>query len=223
MKALPWSHTALSDYLNCPRQYHHKRVLKDVEDPPGEAALWGDTVHKGFETYLTGGELPENLEQYRGYLDKLRSRKHDPGKQFVEVQYAINTRMEPCGWFDKDVWCRGILDFMTIRGSQAVVLDHKTGKRKPNSRQLKLFALLVFIHHPEVDEVLSKFAWLKTGTVDTEIYFRRQVDELWGEFTADLARYAHSFKTDTWNPRPSGLCRGWCPVRDCEHWKPKRV
>jgi hypothetical protein len=39
----------------------------------------------------------------------------------------------------------------------------------------------------------------------------------------DLKQYATAFKTDVWQPRQSGLCNGWCPVTECEFWKPKRT
>ena len=40
--------------------------------------------------------------------------------------------------------------------------------------------------------------------------------------TGLFPQYAQAFKTDTWQPRPSGLCNGWCPVKTCEFWQPKR-
>ena len=45
---------------------------------------------------------------------------------------------------------------------------------------------------------------------------------IWKKFIPDLRQYAEAFKTDTWQPRQSGLCNGWCPVKECEFWKQKR-
>lgn len=228
MKPLPWSHSALSDFNNCPKAYYHKRIAKDVEDPPNEAGLWGDYVHKEFEKYLNQANqpaytaplpLPDELDRYRAYLDSLAGMR---GEMFVECKYAITRQQEPCDFFAPDVWCRAILDVIVIDGERAFVLDHKTGKRKPNSRQLKLSALMVFIHHPSVQIVKTAYYWLKEDAYDAETYVRADYLKLWEEFLPDLKQYLRAAKEETWTPRPSGLCYGWCPVQQCEFWKPKR-
>ena len=227
MKPLPWSHSALSDFNNCPKAYHHKRVLKDVVDPPNEAGMWGDYVHKEFEKYLKAWDaytsnpyvLPADLEQYRVYLDALAM---FPGKMHVECRYAITKHLAPCDFFAKDVWCRCIIDVLHIDGERAHVLDHKTGKRKMDARQLKLCALMVFLPHPEVKVIKVGYAWLKEHTSDYEHYVRTGMDELWNEFVPDLTSYSYAARNMLFGPRPSGLCNGWCPVQTCEFWKPKR-
>lgn len=225
MKALPWSHSSLENFKNCPKQYYHLKVLKDVQDSPGEAAMWGDMFHKAAEVYLKGGELPEVLGNYTDYLDNIKGL---PGELYVEQKLSLNVDMQPCGWMDTKVWCRGIVDVLTIDGERAVVLDHKTGKnRKPSSRQLMLFALLVFAHYPQVNVCKTSFAWLKfkddpKGYVDTEIFRREEIPEMWQRFLPDLKAFVTAFKTETFNPKSSGLCRGWCQVTSCQHWQPKR-
>jgi len=226
MKPLPWSHSSLENFKNCPKQYYHLKVIKDVKDTPGEAALWGDMVHKQFERVLKTGEaLPETLGDYESYIAGIRSL---PGEVIAEQQLALNRDMTPCNWFDKQVWVRGIVDVLVIDGERAVVLDHKTGKnRKPSSRQLMLFALLVFEHYPAVRVCKTSFAWLKFkdspgGFLDTEIFRREQIPEMWQEFLPDLKQFVKAFKTETFTPRQSGLCNGWCGVKSCEHWKPSR-
>ena len=239
-RPLPWSHSALGDFLNCPKQYFHKRVAKDVHEEQGEAALWGDQVHKFFEASilavrgqqaeadeiwttlkLQGLDPEESFKVYLPYLQAVLATPHD--EVFPERQYSINKKLAPCDWFDAEVWCRGIIDVLLIKGDKAWALDWKTGKRKPNSKQLKLFALLVFIHHPEIQTVKTSFMWIKTGESDHETYTRDQEAELWQEFVGDLARYNAAFKQDMWIPRKSGLCRGWCPVTGCEFWEPKKL
>lgn len=235
-KPLPWSHSAMSDFLNCPKQYYHKRVAKDVQDTQGEAALWGDRVHKFFEYHilLATGQTPEGDDvldilaethySFKSYLPYLEAVLAIPRDIILpERQYAIGKDLKPCDWFDKEVWCRGIIDVLLTKGDRAYALDWKTGKRKPGSKQLKLFALLVFLHHPEVNSVKTGFVWLKEGASDYETYTRDQEAELWQEFIPDLARYNAAFKADMWTPRKSGLCKGWCPVSGCEFWEPKRV
>jgi PD-(D/E)XK nuclease superfamily len=220
MEPLPWSHSALTDYKNCQRMYYHKRVAKDVTDPPNEAGLYGDYVHKSFEAYLRDHtKLPSDLLPYKAYLDALRQ---GPGEMFVECKYAITKEGQPCDFKADDVWCRAIIDWLRIDGKKARLLDHKTGKRKFDTRQIKLNALLVFMHHPQVLTIKAGYMWLKDTKLDKHVYTRREMPELWNEFLADIKQYEHSFHTMTFGPRPSGLCNGWCPVTNCEFWKPKR-
>lgn len=234
MKPLPWSYSALSDFLNCPKAYYEKRVAKSVEDPPNDAGLAGDFMHKAFEAYLRNGTplpkgYPENIRDwpegikppahYKEYLDAILS---SSGDMYVEQKYAINSAMEPCDFFDADVYCRAILDVLHINGQRARVLDHKTGRRKQDTRQLKLNALIVMIHHPEVMVVKTGYAWLKEERIDIESYVRSNEAELWDDFMPDLTRYKTAFRQEIFVARPSGLCNGWCPVTSCEFWKPKR-
>jgi hypothetical protein len=223
MKPLPWSFSALGDFLNCPKAYYHKRIAKDVQESQGEAALWGDAVHKGLEAYLKGeADLPENLEAYREYAEGIQHMA-EGATLLVEQEYALNTKVQPCGWKDPAVWCRGIVDVLIISpDGSAYVIDHKTGKVKPDSQQLKLFALLVFAHHPDVHTCYTEFSWLAFGTKTTECYTRAREADLWQEFLPDLNRYRVAFKHEVFNPRQSGLCNGWCPVTGCEFWKPKK-
>jgi hypothetical protein len=239
-KPLPWSHSALSDFLNCAKQYFHKRIAKDVVDEQGEAALWGDQVHKFFEASilqfngmkpqadeiwatlkLQGMDPDESFKTYLPYLEAVLAIPCDA--IYPERQYALDKALKPCDWFAKEVWCRGIIDVLIVKGDRAYALDWKTGKRKPDSKQLMLFALLVFIHHPEIQSVKTEFVWLKTGERDGATYTREQEAEMWQAYLPDLARYNAAFKQDMWIPRKSGLCRGWCPVTSCEFWEPKRL
>lgn len=234
MKPLPWSHSALSDFLNCPKAYHEKRIAKSVVDPPNAAGQAGDYFHKAAEAYLKHGtplpgfpddirDWPTGLKAPSSYKDYLDALKERPGEMHVECRYAINKRLEPCDFFAPDVWCRAILDVLHLDRQRAFVRDHKTGKRKFDGRQLKLSALMVFIHHPEVMIATTEYAWLKhDSVVDAATYVRSNEAALWQEFLPDLQKYKTAFKTETFGPRPSGLCNGWCPVTDCEFWKPKR-
>lgn len=217
MTPLPWSHSSLEKFVSCPKQFYHIKVVKDVKDSKGEAAIWGDRVHKAFETYLrSGGETPlaEEFKQYQDYLDRLLL---GAGKLYVEQQFALDSKLRPCDW--DSAWVRGIADVLHVHGHTARALDHKTGKTKPDSRQLVLMALLVFYHFPEVLRCKTGFMWLKTGENTIRTYKREEIPDMWGKFLADLQQYKQAFNTDTWQARQSGLCNGWCPVEKCEHWK----
>lgn len=218
---LAWSYTSLDDFVNCPRAFYEKRVIKSVKDEGGPHLDWGNLVHKAFELRQRDGTtLPDTLAMHEPYMRKLLDL---PGTHTVERKVALDKRRQPCGFFDKNVWFRGIIDYTKLHGERALLIDYKTGKPHAKFKQLKLFALHVFAEHSTIEEVECRFYWTKTETSTGQTYNRRDIAQLWSEFVPDLRQYAEAFKSDTWQPRQSGLCNGWCPVQHCEFWRPKRA
>jgi hypothetical protein len=149
MRPMPWSHSRLEDFKNCPRAFHEKQVLKSVVETKGEATIWGERVHKHFEERLVDGVvLPPELECHEPFLGRLEAM---PGTKHVEARIALNTAGQPCEFFGDNVWFRGVIDFMNIDGSHALLVDHKSGKHHTKFGQLKLFALHTFMD-PDHDQ-----------------------------------------------------------------------
>jgi hypothetical protein len=222
MRPRPWSYSALDDFDNCPRAYHEKKVVKSVVEEPGEQQLWGIYVHKAFEDRQRDGVvLPADLEQHEPFMAKLQAA---PGVASVESQVAFSRDLKPCGFFAPDVWWRGVIDFRKVAGNQAMVVDYKTGKVKNKYDQLEQCVIQTFIAHPEVSVVRVAFYWTVTGEPGpSKDYTREDIPAIWARIVPKLKQYAEAFKTDTWQPRQSGLCKGWCPVTQCEFWQPKRI
>lgn len=209
-KPLTFSHTALKDYDNCPLQYQHKRILKDIPDVKGDAAIWGERVHKDFEERLTINKpLPDYLEKFEPMMQKFVGLDIK-----CEWKVCLNENLKPTDWFAPDAWFRGVLDlYVRINNTTAFVGDYKTGKRRDDFDQLKRFALFVFAHDPEVQEVRTAFIWTQFGKVDSETYHRRDVNKLWEETISKIRRVYRSVESDNWPAKPSGLC-GWCGFKD---------
>jgi hypothetical protein len=217
-KPLPWSFSSLNKFVTCPNQYLETKVLHNFKDEQGDVALWGEYVHKCIEDAVnSSAALPDNVKKYGPQIwiaiDGLKN-------AHAEVELALDNKFYPCEW--DHAWVRGIIDLLKISGNEALALDWKLGKIKPDSKQLKLFALLIFHHRPEVDIVHTSFEWLQFNQNTKETFTRDQIPELWQVFVGDLAQYVRAFKTDVWQKRPSGLCNGWCPVESCQHWRPKK-
>lgn len=242
MRPKPWSHSALTSFINCPRQHHEVKVLRRVPDTKGEAAVWGDRVHVAFEHYLQDNiPLDAELVQYQPYLDAILQVK---GDMHIELEMALDTSLNPCAMTAPNCFVRGIVDVLHIEkmptgdtdediqkrnerllsgGLRAYAMDHKTGKRKPDSKQMKLMALLVFATFHQVGTVKVGFFWLKTHERDIDSFTRDDIPALWAEFLPDVRQYHDAFVNNVWQPRQSGLCHGWCPVTSCEFWKPKSI
>lgn len=98
-----------------------------------------------------------------------------------------------------------------------MLVTHNTGKVKPDIKQLKLFAILVFYHYPAIQVVHTRFEWLAYNDSTSETYHRKDLNKLWSAFLPDLKKLREAFLTDSWPAKKSGLCQKYCDVTACEH------
>lgn len=216
-KALPWSFSSLSSYETCPRRFYLTRIAKVVTEPQTQATLHGNEVHKALEQYVGGVRaLPDKYESYRAVADKLRA---TPGQKLLEHKFGLTKGLKACGFFDADVWVRGVLDVNILRTTEAIVLDYKTGKRKPDNDQLRLFAGAALNLWPYIEKVKTGYIWLQTGQIDSETFTQDDAKPIMAEFSARVFRMEESQRKNDWPAKPSGLCANWCPVgrSNCEY------
>src|SRR4051812_18220387 len=117
---MPWSHSRLDDFKNCPRAFHEKQVVKSVVETKGEATLWGEVVHKHFEDRLVDGVvLPPELEIHEPFLARLQAM---PGTLSVEQRIALDKLAQPCEFFGDNVWFRGVIDVKIVDGCSTRLL-----------------------------------------------------------------------------------------------------
>lgn len=214
-KLPPWTASSVDAYLTCPFRYYHVKLAKDVKDfPPGDALLLGRKLHKAFENAVNFDDpLPCEYRHLQSLLDKIKAL---PGEKLPEYKFGVTEDFQACEFFDKKAWTRGAADLVVKHGKTCVIIDYKTGKRKP-SDQLKLYAAYAFTHWPEIQEVHTLFVWLKEKKIDKAVYKREDVQGIWNDFLPLVARINRSFEKDDWPKRPSGLCRAWCPCKGvCE-------
>jgi hypothetical protein len=211
MAAQPaWSYSSLTAFETCPKRYYLTRVSKEVTEPPTEATTHGNNVHKALEDRLKSKKpLSKSMDHYEKYCAKIES---VPGTVYAEQKIALNNKFEQTGWVSGDCWVRMILDVTIDSGDKAVTLDWKTGKAKPESKQLALCAAGVMHTRPKVNEVRTGFIWLKDDKMTTETYTRDQLPEIWQEFVPRVKRLGYAYEENKWEAKPSGLCRAWCPV-----------
>ena len=182
-----------------------------------EASLWGDRVHKALELRLTDSTpLPEGMTQWESLVKQLEG---IPGERHCEKRFAVDEAFQPADW--DNCASRGIVDLFILSNSTAIVADYKTGKRKP-SDQLELYAAYVFAHYPEVNTVKTAFIWLKEKKIDRGEVARTDAPRIWGDYLTKDRRLTNAYEKDSWPAKPSGLCRGWCPVTQCQFHQPTR-
>ena len=215
---LAHSYSALKMYETCPKRYYHQRVTKEVKDEPGTATVYGERVHKQLEDYLKGtADLPAETAALQPLCDTVKANTAEGGMLLIEQEYTLTSDLKPTSWFAPDAWLRFKLDVLAIRpNGRAIVIDWKTGKRRPDFDQLEMFALAVFSFWPSADRVSSMFVWTKENATDKETYKREHLDDMWTRLLTRIHRVEKSLETDVWPAKPSGLCK-FCPCRTfCE-------
>jgi hypothetical protein len=77
----------------------------------------------------------------------------------------------------------------------------------------------VFAHYPEVNHIKTNFIWLKEKKTDGKEFHRDELPVIWRDFLPKVAKLESAYERDSWPAKPSGLCRGWCPVKTCQFYK----
>jgi hypothetical protein len=217
-----WSFSAMKTFDTCPKQYYHVKVAKDYEenfDTP--AIMYGNEFHQAAEDYVReGGKIPLD-PRFNFALESLDKLLGMTGEKLPEYKMGLTVDLEPCGFFDENVWFRGISD-LTILNKEtgvAIVIDYKTGKsaRYADKGQLELMALATFKHFPEVEEVRGGLFFVVCGDMVKDNYTIKNEANLWDKWLGKYAMVEKSHANGVWNPKPSGLCRAHCIVTECPH------
>ena len=218
MNAAPWSFSKIKSFQQCPKQFYYEKVIKQYPFKMTDAIRYGDEFHKAAENYIKGEELDARFEYARSALDSLDSKK---GDKLCEHRMGLTSDLEACGFFDKDVWFRGIADLLILNESDklAWVIDYKTGKsaRYADKGQLELMALATFKHCPVVNTVRAGLLFVVSEELIRDSYTSDDENGLWQKWSDRFEDMEAAYDNDVWNPKPSGLCRQWCQVVECPH------
>ena len=219
-----WSYSSIKTFEQCPKKYYHLRVAKDVKDEGGPAADYGTAVHQSAEDFIKDGKpIPPEHQFMEPVLDVLSKM---PGLKFTELRLGVRLGedgYEPCGFFDKDVWWRGVADFVALDGHRAKSIDYKTGKssRYADLRQMDLVAGALFVHFPDLLVIDSGLAFVATGDLIKKRHTADKKETYLRTFDPLLDQLAAAEEHGVWNAKSSALC-GWCPVTSCPHHQPRR-
>lgn len=217
MYEFQWSFSSLKDFVNCPKQYYEVKVARTFTKKVTQQMLYGTEVHKACEDYVRDGKpLAKNYQKYQRLLDAVLD---SPGDRYVEHKMALTKDKTACDFDAEDRWVRGIVDVLTVNGDTAWLADYKTGSaRYPDTKQLKLMALMTFAHFPEVQTVRGGLLFLAHDVFIDERYERKEIAKIWESFYPDLMRMQISYDKNAWPTNPTGLC-GWCPVDTCKFYR----
>lgn len=211
MKPFPTvSPSSLLDFEGCPKRFYECRVLKNYPFTVTEAITYGNTTHEQLEKYVKHGEvLPDHLLFVAPILDAL---VENGFTLYAELECAIDVNWRAVGWWDKEAWLRGKVDLIAMNENYIMVIDYKTGKRKPDPTQLKIYgAMLKAVLG--TSKVESCYLWLKTKESDKFVLTDENFDEVKDEITTRVAAMKDAYDKQEFPARTSPLC-GWCPALD---------
>jgi len=219
LSAAPWSFSKIKAFQQCPKQFYHEKVIKQYPFKMTEAIRYGDQFHKAAEKYIRDGEeLPKRFLYAKDSLDALKRKR---GDKLCEYRMGLTEDLEPCGFYEDNVWWRGIADLIILNQDQglAYVVDYKTGKssRYADKGQLELMAMATFKHFPNVGTVRAGLLFVVCEDLIRNTYEQYEADTLWDKWMDNFQTMETAYKVDVWNPKPSGLCRQWCQVMECPH------
>ena len=212
-----WSYSSISLFQQCPQKYYRLRVKKDITEPPAAHLDYGKEVHKAAEDYVCNDKSLD--PKYTFIKPALDAFKLLPGMKLCEYEMGLTKDFQPCGFFDPQVWFRGIADLLIIDGNHAHLVDYKTGKSSQyaDTKQLELLALLVFKHFPHVQTIKAGLVFVVAEDLVKAAYAHEIQEEAWAKWLPEIQRLEKALENDVWNARPNFTCRKFCPVLDCEH------
>ena len=215
-KPRAWSYSAITAFETCPKQFYHEKILKEFPFVESPEMKYGNEFHKAAELFVRDGTpVPQKFEFTQKVLDNLAGRE---GVKHLELKLGLTIDLEPCTFFAKDVWFRAIVDYLSIDGGEARVVDYKTGKsaKYADPDQLELMALTVFKHYPSVTFVRAALLYVIADKLVPETYNRGD-EAKWASWVRRVNALQSAVDNNVWNPKPSGLCRKHCPVVSCAH------
>lgn len=216
MKPFAWSYSALTTYELCPKKYFHLYVQKDVKDSDSSFSADGKIIHDAMKKRVIDKvALPLNLRHY----EKVAKRFADaPGEKHGEMRLAVTREFEPCDYFAPKVWLRVVIDLAIVQDRTAIVVDWKTGKVKDDPTQMALNAAVLARWMPEIHLFKTLFVWLQSSNLTPKDYKPQEFVPVWNNLLPRVGKIEEARKTTTFPAKPNGLCRGWCPVKECPHY-----
>lgn len=216
--SIAWSYSSLKTFEQCPRKYYHLKVAKDVKDGDTEATIYGKSVHTAAEEFIRDGkEVPAQFSYMQPALEQLKA---IPGEKHCELKLGLTEDLEPCDFFDKRVWWRGIADLVIVDREKklAYSVDYKTSKnaRYADIKQLDLVATALFKYFPEVERIKSALMFVVSSEFIRATHTPESIDQYLEKPKQGVARIEAALENDVWNPISGPLCR-FCPVKYCEH------
>ena len=220
MKAFSWSYSRLKNFRTCPKRHYHVDIAKDFKEEESEHLMWGHEVHEKL-AHAISKQHPSPAEHgdYQDWVDGVSKLRGMGFKIMTENKLAMSEDFKPTSFFDNETWFRGVVDVLAVREPYAISFDWKTGRIIDDIEQLALSSSLIFAHYPKVEEIAATYIWLADDTETIETYKRDGMLPTWNAVLPQVKVMAEAARTMNYPPKPSGLCKRYCPVSSCPHFR----
>ena len=219
-KPLIYSYTFLQCYDDiCPHQAYHRYILKDVPFVKTPEMEWGNQVHSAFEYRVGGGKpLPAAMQQWEPFAAAF-----DGKNAKTEMQIGLSSKATIVDYFKgQDIKYRCKIDLHIVSDNKAALFDYKTGGSKyEKPLELEIQAMFLKAKYPQLKQIAGHYIWLKENRIGQK-YDLSSVRATWDWCEQTVAKIEADLKRGEFEKRRGGLCKGYCPVEDCEHWQPKQ-
>jgi hypothetical protein len=228
-KAFAWSYSKLKNFETCPRRYQAVDLDKSHGQggPPSEELQRGDDLHDAMRDRVIGSTpLPPQFIYMNHWAEKLTRVLHPYQIIQCELKLSTDDKGNPTGYFDKTTWVRTKIDYLRTlpTGKEGVdvghIVDYKTGKPPKvwDGTQLLINAYTVFASYKHIQTLRVDYLWTEYNDTTHETYRRDEVPKQMEAILPRVAALEIAHKTNTFEPKPCGLCKDYCPVSSCEYW-----
>jgi len=214
-KPFVWSYSNLTSFELCPKKHYHEKIAKDVFQKTNDIQNYGKEAHKHFENRMVKNKpLPMDLQHHEKTLALLYN---IPGKGLPEQKLALNGSFEPTGFFDSDVWCRGIVDYAKVKEgtNELLVADWKFGRMQPGFDQIELMMAMMTSYMPELTEYTGIYYWAKDKKITKTTLSVKEIPDVWSKFLPRVGHMEDSIVAGEFPAKRNFLCRKHCPVTKC--------
>jgi RecB family exonuclease len=210
-----WSFSGLLDYEECPLRARFRYIDK-IPTEAHPAAERGTKIHDEAEKFVKGeiDDLPKSLSKFGPEFYEWRD-AYSEGTVIAEEQWGLTRDCEPCGFFDDNVWWRGLLDLLVLHKDEGRmdILDHKTGKEYPvkHLQQGQLYTFVAFLMFPDYEIANAQMVYLDLGKMSRPVKFNKQQAAKYG---ANFISRAEKMTSDTeFIPKANRYNCRWCSYK----------
>jgi ATP-dependent exoDNAse (exonuclease V) beta subunit len=234
MKYAPYSYSKLDSYAFCPNKFKLNYISK-VKVPSENIALEkGSYIHKLIEDFLNDSPLNSDFEfklaskkqikEFKKIADSvIASEYYTTLKKLcmasdvfeVERGFSLTHEFLPSDYEDENKLLHGFIDLYAVRGTCAMVLDHKTGKKKDRQtfEQTMLYAMWIMKKYPQVQTVKCIYSYVEHDHRNVKVFTRDELQFFEKVFRPKIETSIETIENDTkFEKNVTKLCN-WCDFK----------
>lgn len=202
IRSAPWSVSKADSLNRCLSLFKRKYIDKDREETKHASSKVGTATHYVLEVALANPgsdlhklaeesvekftlvsdetrELNNKLADVSNFVTRIRKFKEERGVTYeqLEEKMAIDTAYNSVAFFDSRALLRGVIDqIMITRDKIAVIIDHKTGRKKPIEQHSVQFYAYMLMAAAKYDIVGAQCAINYVGSPSVDWFPKRNGD-----------------------------------------------